>query len=193
MNIGDDGAAALAEVLVSNNSLKQLRFDVDAAGITEVGWSAFLKLLCDTSSTNNTYLSNHTLEYIGQSDDRGAPEEVKYNLDLNSHGNKEDVAMVKIFLRHFEHHHDFDTESLFRWKLKFLPLVVTWFERVRSVFSVAFDEEERGNILEALEGMKFAFVYKFVRGVPLMIIDGYNSRRTNTRMSRKRRLDGDTK
>ncbi|KAL7459865.1 hypothetical protein ACHAWC_011871 [Mediolabrus comicus] len=192
MNIGDDGAVALAEGLVGNKSLKQLRFVVDAAGITEVGWSAFSKLLHDTSSTNNTYLSNHILKQIGQSDSRGTPEDVKSSLELNCLRNKQKVAMLKI-LGHHGVQLDFDTGSLFRWKLKFLPLIVTWLERARSVFSVfvdAFDEED---ILEALEGMKLSAVYKYVRGVPLLIIDGYNSRRTSTRLARKRRLNGETK
>jgi hypothetical protein len=133
-------------------------------------------------------------------DDRGAPENVKYYLDVNSHRNKKDVAIMKVFARHLERHfndyHDFDTESLFRWKLKFLPLLVTWFERARSVFLADAsdeDEEDLDNALEVLEDMKLATVYKFVRGLPLLIIDGYNSRRTNTRMSRKRRLDGEAK
>jgi len=53
--------------------------------------------------------------------------------------------------------------------------------------------EDLDNILEALEGMKLSAVHKFVRGMPMLIIDGYNSRRTNTRLSRKRRLDGELK
>ena len=202
MNIGDDGATALVDGLVGNTSLMHLIFDVDTAGITEVGWSAFSKLLCDTSSNNNTYLSNHTLEWIGHSDDRGAPEDVKTSLDLNKVSvilrNKQDVAILKILRHQLEHQHQFDTESLFRWTSKFLPLVVSWFERARSVFSVfadadAFDEEDLDNLLEALEAMKLSAVYKFVRGMPLLIIDGYNSRRTSTHLSRKRRLDGETK
>ncbi len=193
INIGNDGAAALAEGLVGNKSLKQLHFDVNVAGITEVGWSAFSKLLCDTSSINNTYLSNHTLEWIGESDDRGAPEDVAEHLEWNIHSNRNEHngAIWKIL----KHHHEFDVKPMFRWKLKFLPLFVTWFEE--RLTSLLIPRKLRV-YLDATPGckgnhMKLSAIYKFVRGMPLLIIDGYNSRRTNTRMSRKRRLDGETK
>ncbi len=192
MNIGDDGAAALAEGLVGNKSLKQLYFNVDSSGITEIGWSAFSKLLCDTSSINNTYLSNHTLERIGEDNGRGAPGDVlAEHLVWNSFtdANEHDVAIWKI-LRHFDDYNDLDIESLFRWKLKLLPLLVVWFKRARS--SIA-PRVTNSNVLEEFEKRKLSAVHKFVRGMPLLIIDGYNSRRTNTRLSRKRRLDGEAK
>jgi hypothetical protein len=202
MNIGDDGASALADGLVGNKSLKQLRFDVDVAGITEVGWSAFSKLLCDTSSANSTYLSNHTLQWIGDGDDHGAPEDVKKYLACNKVSvvlrSKQDVdvAFWKI-LRHFNDYDELGIESLFRWKLKCLPLVVAWFERARSAITILAEVLNKETTLPAtlvrLETKKLSAVHKFVRGMPLLIIDGYNSRRTNTRMSKKRRLDGETK
>jgi Ran GTPase-activating protein (RanGAP) involved in mRNA processing and transport len=49
IRIGNDGAAALADGL-KGKKLRELRFNLDSAGITSVGWSAFSKLLCDTSS-----------------------------------------------------------------------------------------------------------------------------------------------
>ena len=202
MNIGDEGAAALAEALVGNKSLKRLYFDVDIAGITGVGWSAFSKLLCDTSSTNSTYLSNHTLQWIGAKNHRGTPEDVKKYLDFNKVSvvfdrNKQDVAILKI-LGHNIDSLEFSTESQFRfqWKLKFLPFVVAWFERARSAITILAASNEGIDLsvgLRGLETMKLSAVHKFVRGMPLLIIDGYNSRRTSTRLSRKRRLDGEIK
>ncbi len=64
IHLGDDGAVALANGLIRNKSLTELTFSRDS-GITARGWSAFSKLLCDKSSVNNTYLSNHTLLRIG--------------------------------------------------------------------------------------------------------------------------------
>ncbi len=198
MNIGDDGATALAEGLVGNKSLKRLYFDVNVAGITEVGWSAFSKLLCDTSSINNTYLSNHTLEWIGEGDDLGAPEDVAEHLDWTTYTdiNEHDVATWKIL----KHHHELDIESLLQWKLKLLPLLVTWFESKGSLVlpeNLALADHITMNMNsdgEDLFGiMKLSAVYKYVRGVPLSIIDGYNSRRTSTRLARKRRLNGEIK
>ena len=66
MAFGDEGAIALAEGLRGNTSLKQLSLSPETSGMTSVGWSAFSKLLCDTSTINNTYLSNHTLTMVGR-------------------------------------------------------------------------------------------------------------------------------
>jgi hypothetical protein len=190
MNIGDDGAAALADGLVGNKSLQFLFIDdPEIANITSIGWSAFSKLLCDTSSTNSTYLSNHTLQWIGFSNyryhDSGAPRNVKIYLDINFQ-QSESVGTWKIL----RHHLVFDMMPLFQWKLKFLPLVAKWFESVGNLLA------ERGIVLSrptSFESRKLSAVYQFVRGMPMLVIHGYKSRRTNTRMSRKRRLDGETK
>eukprot|EP00984_Skeletonema_dohrnii_P017955 scaffold8280_cov123-Skeletonema_dohrnii-CCMP3373.AAC.5 len=67
MGIGDDGAEVLARGLIGNKSLICLPLNVDVENeeeiaITPAGWSAFSTALCDTSSVNNTYLSNHTIQ-----------------------------------------------------------------------------------------------------------------------------------
>ncbi len=183
LRIGDDGAAALAEGLVGNNSLKQLLFDVDIAGITEVGWSAFSKLLCDTSSINNTYLSNHTIEWIGESDDRGAPKDVAEHLAWTtySYSDEYNVAIWKILT----YHREIDIEPLLQWKLKLLPLLVTWFESKRSLImprTLARQVKDLGN------GLPTA-VYKFIRGMPLLIIDGFEGSMISGSAPRKRRLN----
>ena len=81
INFGDDGAVALANGLIGNESLINLRFDW--SGITARGWAAFSKLLCDTSSVNNTYLSNHTLVEIGGFSNVGNPSTILEYLMLN--------------------------------------------------------------------------------------------------------------
>eukprot|EP00984_Skeletonema_dohrnii_P026243 scaffold15567_cov74-Skeletonema_dohrnii-CCMP3373.AAC.3 len=65
MNIGDDGAEVLARGLIGNKVLRclELRDDEGDIAITHVGWSALFTALCDTSSVNNTYLSNHTVHF----------------------------------------------------------------------------------------------------------------------------------
>lgn len=58
--MGDDEAELLATALTHNNKLDKLYFAYNS-GITERGHVAFLKLLNDVSSIENTYHSNHTL------------------------------------------------------------------------------------------------------------------------------------
>ena len=65
MNIGDEGAEALSDGLLGSTTSKHLVLTPNSAGITSTGWAAFSRLLCDTSSINNTFRSNHTLKHIG--------------------------------------------------------------------------------------------------------------------------------
>ncbi|KAL7527957.1 hypothetical protein ACHAXR_007737 [Thalassiosira sp. AJA248-18] len=57
--IGDDGAEILCSSLKFNSTLNVLHFR--ATLLDERGCIAFLKILCDVSSINNTCNSNHTL------------------------------------------------------------------------------------------------------------------------------------
>ena len=58
-SIGDGGEQSFENALVGNCKLKTL--DLSGNGITPEGWAHFSNLLCDTSSINNTYISNHTV------------------------------------------------------------------------------------------------------------------------------------
>ncbi|KAL7528180.1 hypothetical protein ACHAXR_002308, partial [Thalassiosira sp. AJA248-18] len=60
--IGDDGAEILCSSLKFNSTLEFL--NLERTLLEERGCVAFLKILCDVSSINNTYNSNHTLRDI---------------------------------------------------------------------------------------------------------------------------------
>ena len=125
-NIGDEGALIFANALATNRKLKTLIFTDN--GITAEGWSSFSKVLCDTSSINNTFLSNHTLESLGVRQE--LPADVRSSLALNrSSEDKKQVAIKKIL----KHHQHFDMQPFFEWDLKVLPIAINWFERARSI------------------------------------------------------------
>ena len=175
---GDDGAVALADGL-KGKKLRELLFFLNEAGLTPVGWSAFSKLLCDTSSVNNTYLSNHTLERIGYWGSRGAPDDVKQLLALNKHPD-EHIAIHKIL----KSHPDFDVEPFFEWNLKVLPLVVSWYERVITLMNVDEHKWISDESLEAIQSRKLSTMYKFIRGLPHMTTsDDYCSRKNPTKFA----------
>jgi hypothetical protein len=171
MSFSDDMAVALADALKGNKSLKRLRFNVDTAGITSVGWSAFSKLLCDTSSVNNTNLSNHSLERLGNLRNEGAtddvrqqaPQDVKQLLAFNILTLTDNHAAIQKILKF---HPDFDVEPFFEWNLKALPLVLSWFERARGM-SVKSEED--------IQKRQLSTMYNFVRGMPDETIGGYRS------------------
>jgi len=177
INFGDEGVVALANGLIGNESLINLRFDL--SGITARGWATFSRLLCDTSSVNNTYLSNHTLETIGgfgmQEDT--PPDILKY-LTLNKFGA---AAIFKIL----KNHPDIDIEPLFQWKLKCLPLVVTWLEMARPCRCIVEESTE------VFQCRQLSALYKFVRGMPQLAIDGYRGKKMKDvqSKSKKRKFD----
>eukprot|EP00984_Skeletonema_dohrnii_P003944 scaffold1352_cov120-Skeletonema_dohrnii-CCMP3373.AAC.2 len=179
MRIGDDGAAALADGLKSNTSLKHLRFATADSSITAVGWSAFSRLLCDTSSINNTYSSNRTLEVIGHSSIVGIPWDVEQYLTIDR-SHQHCAAMYKVLLNHSVFH----LQSFYQWDLKFLPLVADWFDKalvindsswVQHRMLVSFPREE-------LQRRKLSSLYQYFRGIPLLeVSDHYTKDQSNAK------------
>lgn len=154
-NVESNGAIIFANALANNRKLKVL--ELLRCDITEEGWSAFTKLLCDTSSVNKTFLSNHTLEVICR---RGAmPVEVQSLLGLNLRNlDKNKVAIAKIL----QHHQYFNMQPFFEWDLKVLPCIIDWFARA-DAFELGFE----GNIRQR----KLSSIYQFIRGMPMTFVE----------------------
>ena len=184
INIGDDGAAALANGLIGNNSLTELGFSPTDSGITARGWDAFSRLLCDTSSVNNTYLSNHTLVQIGEYKMDDTPLEIVKYLNLNESQYHGAAAICKIL----HSYPDIDVTPLFEFNLEFLPLVVEWFENAKPCIIDRVNEPIwRWEILHwKIEHRQLSAVYKFIRGLPLLAANGYRSQKV---ISKKRKLN----
>ncbi|KAK1734341.1 hypothetical protein QTG54_014848 [Skeletonema marinoi] len=179
VHLDDDGAVALANGLIGNKSLKTVEFS--RSGITERGWTAFSKLLCDTSSVNNTYLSNHTLETLGGYGVH-APSDIMKYLKLNRVSQK-NAALRKIL----DSHPDIDVEPLFQWKLKCLPLVVRWLESARSYLYLYHVHVRESN--EVFQCRKLSAVYKFIHGLPSLAVAGYRGLNMTDILSKKRKFD----
>ena len=64
-NIDEEVVAAFASALMNNHTLHTLDIGNNPS-ITAVGWQSFSNLLCDTTSVNSTFLSNHTLYCLGK-------------------------------------------------------------------------------------------------------------------------------
>jgi Ran GTPase-activating protein (RanGAP) involved in mRNA processing and transport len=176
INFSDKMASALADGLKGNASVRHLYFD--ATGVTALGWAVFARLVCDTSSISHTYLSNYTLQEVGNYFSYSAPEDMRRKLDLNREGRKY-ATICKIL----KSHREFDIEPMFKWKLKLLPLVVAWFSEARLY---------RGYVKESVvtfQCRELNAAYKFVHGMPLLTIDGYRSQNRTGNQSKKRKLD----
>jgi len=156
INIDDNCAIVLANSLMGNSKLIDLVFS-GSRSITESGWNAFSAVLCDTSSVNATFCSNHTLQRIVYTDP--LPTNLRDLLRLNNCSDEEQVAVKKI-LRCHSH---LDMEPFLEWDLKVLPLVVNWFDKARA-FSQNDGEETN------VDARKLSAIYQFARAVPLMFV-----------------------
>mmetsp|Transcript_31141 Transcript_31141/g.50856 ORF Transcript_31141/g.50856 Transcript_31141/m.50856 type:complete len:457 (+) Transcript_31141:78-1448(+) len=163
-DIGDEGVVAFAGALTKNHALKKLII-YNNPSITAGGWAAFSKLLCDTTSVNKTFLSNHTLHVLARPDGVGLPSDLVSSLNLNSsEAGRKQIAMIKILT----HHNDFDLQPLFEWDFKVLPFVISWLEAA-SICPTNFEKNIRRR--------KLSSIYQFVRDMPMMYIEVCTSHR----------------
>ena len=157
--INDEGATTIANSLTNNNKLQKLYLVGNQ--IDQSVQDVFSNILCNTSSINSTYSSNHTLSEL-----RLPPvgQELSSLLDTNEDDNKSHVAIRKIL----KFHPNIDMEPLFEWDaegehtLKALPYVMNWFERAR--VAVADEDEEEYNI----EERKLSAIFQFAKTMPLL-------------------------
>ena len=173
-----DGLAltAFASSLVNNNTLHNFNLTSsfrDRSRPQQSEWQAVIKLLCNSSSINSTYLSNHTLEHLTGYDsgvciydiidDDPTNIEIALAIDslltLNQRRNKKEVAMIKIL----QHHNGFDMKSLFEWEFKALPLMINWFQRASAI---TMPENFEANI----GPRKLSCIYQFVRAMPELYV-----------------------
>ena len=155
--IDNDAVAALTSALVNNRSLTTL--DIDNESLTAEGSNYVHKLLCNTSSVNATFLSNHTLGWLGSTAD--IPNEtIAPLLRLNRRDDEEEIATIKML----QCHDDFDMQSFFEWELKVLPLVIGWFEKA-SAYEMPEDFEPN------IESRKLSTIYQFARGMPVLYVE----------------------
>jgi len=154
-NIDDECAKILAKSLKGNCNLKSLVF-FGNAGITRNGLKAFSRVLCDASSINHTYLSNHKLQIIGN--DNPLPSNLISLLDMNNDTDKRKVATIKIL----QHHHHIDMDPFLEFDLKALPLAISWFDRARSY--------AKSDATTNIDASKLSAIYQFAIASPLMFI-----------------------
>ena len=156
-NVDDEAAAAFANALENNHTLYTLNMNSNRSMIT-AGWLPFSKVLCDTSSVDATFLSNHTLHYLGYEGNMDVI--ISPLLHLNRRDDKKEVATIKIL----KNHDDFDMLPFLEWEFKCLPLVVGWLERASAY------EMPRG-FEPNIERRKLSTIYQFVRGLPLLYVE----------------------
>jgi len=156
--IDEEALAVFANALMNNQKLEQLYFNGTSISVEGQVGRAFSKLLCDTSSINATFLSNHTLRSVSKLSNMA---QLKPNFKLNGKGDKKEIAIIKIL----QNHNDFDMMPFFEWEFKVLPLMIDWFERASAIKKLPT------NFQPNIGSRKLSSVYQFVRGIPLLYVE----------------------
>ena len=144
----------IAKALQGNRTLKHL----DTSLYTD---SRDENALCNTSTINSTFTSNHVLEGLGRMGRTKAPPCIENYLRLNStSGKKCEVAAAKIITCH-DH---LDMSPFFPWRLTLFPDVIDWFERAAKVDSEADSQnEEAGLRVPIRQGRSSSFPVRYHR------------------------------
>ena len=171
--INDEGVAVIMEKVAQSVSLKRLDLSCNV-WITSTGLLTIIDalfncelylehiflngnhgiVLCDKSSINNTFYSNHTLQSIIYIWPERFWENLDYLLNMNENENKVEVAREKILNSHFTGE-AVDIGVFARMPEALLPHAIEWIGRDR---------------------LGFSLMYQFVGGYPLDFSD-YNSSR----------------
>ena len=134
-NINDEVLIAFATALADNTKLQTLWLKADGA-ITLRGWDALSQLLCNKSSIDSIYSSNHTLRNICP--EASAPKDIVSSLHLNKNNNKAEVARQKILQHHFLSN-GFNIQAFVDMETNFLPRAISWISRDIAGLSLLYE------------------------------------------------------
>eukprot|EP00571_Detonula_confervacea_P009881 CAMPEP_0172301870 /NCGR_PEP_ID=MMETSP1058-20130122/3683_1 /TAXON_ID=83371 /ORGANISM="Detonula confervacea, Strain CCMP 353" /LENGTH=659 /DNA_ID=CAMNT_0013012163 /DNA_START=117 /DNA_END=2096 /DNA_ORIENTATION=+ len=154
-SINDEVVIAFANSLANNISLKALCLGDysgiigDNTNITPRGWSALANTLCNKSSIDSIYASNHTLQTGSFSESDlliDLPSDFVSSLQLNQNNNKFEVAREKILQHHFCNG-DINIQELLEIELQVMCHAIAWIGR---------------------DGTGFPLLYHLVRSMPAL-------------------------
>lgn len=135
-DVTSDGAIEIVTALAGNSRLTTLHLSPpnDDDRYSEQVWQSLKCLLCDTTSIESTFFSNHTLHSLVVYD---LMENVMSLLEMNRGVNKSEVARQKIMAHHFSG----DTTNLHMFvhmQEAILPFALEWIGRNNLGFSLMF-------------------------------------------------------
>mmetsp|Transcript_38962 Transcript_38962/g.70190 ORF Transcript_38962/g.70190 Transcript_38962/m.70190 type:complete len:580 (+) Transcript_38962:354-2093(+) len=153
--------------LVTNDKLKELVFNTNSQ-ITLNGWAQCSRVLCNTSSIMDTFLSNHTLEFLRSEyhifNFNDLPIDLRSLLRINRENSKSQSARIKIIKTHFSGS-KINLQPFVAMELQVLPHAIAWMGRDGIDDNDEITTETNGRSL----------LYQFLRGIPsLFEINGGN-------------------
>ena len=149
-SINEEVMIGFANALVSNTSLKTLEYGLNlGTSISSRGIDTIGNLLCDKSSIDSIYRSNHTLQKLGWSDIHLHTDLTSF-FKLNQNDNKAEVARQKILQYHFSNG-DNNIQDLVDMSLNVIPHAIAWVGR---------DDTARSLLYHLVHGMPSLFDFR---------------------------------
>jgi len=128
-NMNDEGLLVLLNVLANDKTIKTLLVHPNSS-ISDIGWQALADFLCDKTSLNSIYTSNHTLRQFYEDfyDPPKAKDHLKSLLKLNQNDNKQEVARQKLIRYYFSNDDGsvVKVEEFVDMELDVLPQAIAW-------------------------------------------------------------------
>ena len=156
ISIGDDVLVLFVNSLVNNTKLRELLLDgwVEE-GVAPINWEALCNVLCNKSSIDATFNSNHTLQRVfhptfAVSDDSQLPSDLRDLLQLNRGSTKFESARRKILKVHFSG--DFSMQPFIDMDWKVLPHAVAWMARDEYGSSLLYQFVRNTGLFHDVEG-----------------------------------------
>ena len=134
--INDEVAISFANALINNKSLKTICFGGNNdINITARGWAALANVLCNKSSLESIYNSNHTLMKVVRDN---INHDLTSYLRMNENDNKHEVARQKILKYHFADG-DENIEKFVEMELAIIPYAIAWMGRDSTGHSLLYN------------------------------------------------------
>ena len=136
VNMNDVTVIGFANALVNNTETKTLQLGYTGSRVTLRGWKALASVLCNKSSIDSIYRSNHTLQDVGWINNR--PDDLVSYLELNKNDNKFEVARQKIIQQHFLRGDNINIDEFLDMDVEVLPRAIAWIGRDATGQSLLF-------------------------------------------------------
>ena len=137
-NINDEVAIGFANALINNKSLKTLNFggySNNSNTVTARGWAALANVLCNKSSLESIYNSNHTVMKVVRGN---INHDLESHLRMNENDNKHEVARQKILKYHFADGEE-NVEEFVEMELAIIPYAIAWMGRDSTGHSLLYN------------------------------------------------------
>jgi hypothetical protein len=157
-SVNDEVIQSFSDALVNNTKLKE--FNVRLTSISSNGFSAFIHLLCNSTSIVTTYQSNHTVEELWKKDDddyddddeddesNTLPEDLINLLRLNKENSPNEAARLKIINTHFSGS-EINMQPFMDMALGVRPYAIAWMGRDNNLYRFL---RAMPSLLEAIGG-----------------------------------------